>query len=466
MAMIGWFGGTAGDSADQVIYFTAGVADSITPTSYWVRHGSEYFWGTHIDENGNAYFVGQVTGTTVSFVMPGGAAVNKLSNSFDDMGRCANWLAKLRHGGCFVAGTKVTVSELPYSDARESNVWSETDWLSNDDYSFSPSPRFGEKGLGDEGLGFNLAYSQNSSVALQPSLLIPIEQVPLGARIPTKNPKPWEYDDSLPDPVQADWAKISITMHRNDGGIVDAELIRPRWWIAQHSIVAGKHLPMNIEELQVHGSALVTSIEDCPEIANCEGSVVTAKFLTREVNTIARVEILGVDGQIEVLEGTTIHPIWSVDRNDWVALGELTDGETLQSADGVATVLSITLVTCSLHVYNIEVHGEHVYQVGELGLLVHNTCDVILQNGESAIGFMTNSGQLIGKMSKSIQGGHKALADTIPNATSLCNSGQAFGFSVCKSSQGVKTVFGSGSFPHLSGAIPSHLKSLIANLVD
>ena len=49
------------------------------------------------------------------------------------------------------------------------------------------------------------------------SLLIPIEQVPLGARIPTKNPKPWEFDDSLPDPVQADWAKISIMMHRNDG---------------------------------------------------------------------------------------------------------------------------------------------------------------------------------------------------------------------------------------------------------
>jgi hypothetical protein len=25
-------------------------------------------------------------------------------------------------------------------------------------------------------------------------------------------------------------------------------------------------------------------------------------------------------------------------------------------------------------VYNIEVHGEHVYQVSELGLVVHNTC--------------------------------------------------------------------------------------------
>jgi Colicin D/Pretoxin HINT domain len=206
------------------------------------------------------------------------------------------------------------------------------------------------------------------------SLLIPIEQVPLGARVPTKNPKPWEYDDSLPDPVQADWAKIAITMHRNDGGIVDAELLRPRWWIAQQNIVAGKHLPLNIEELQVRGSAMVTSVEDCPEIAGGQGSVVTAKFLTREVNTIARVEILGVDGQIEVLEGTTIHPIWSIDRDDWIQLSELQEGERLQATDRIATVVSIAIVTCSLPVYNIEVHGEHVYQVGELGLLVHNTC--------------------------------------------------------------------------------------------
>ena len=139
---------------------------------------------------------------------------------------------------CTVAQNKVTVSELPYSVARESSVWSETDWLSNDDYSFSPSPRFGEKGPGDEGHGSEKleVRSVNSSEAelgllTYPSeaysLLIPIEQVPLGARIPTKNPKPWEFDDSLPDPVQADWAKISIMMHRNDGGIVDAELIRP-----------------------------------------------------------------------------------------------------------------------------------------------------------------------------------------------------------------------------------------------
>jgi Pretoxin HINT domain len=211
--------------------------------------------------------------------------------------------------------------------------------------------------------------------SLQTSFLLPIEDVPLGARIPTKNPRPWEYDDSFPEPNQATWAKLSITMYRTDGGIVDAELIRPRWWIKSVGIEAGKLLPMNIEELQVKGSALVTSVDECPEIAGGEGSVVTARFCTREVHTIARVEILGPDGQIETLEGTTIHPIWSEDRQDWVPLGELIEKETLRVADGPSVVLSLIILNQPIAVYNIEVHGEHVYQVGELGVLVHNAAD-------------------------------------------------------------------------------------------
>ncbi|MCU0721098.1 MAG: polymorphic toxin-type HINT domain-containing protein [Pirellula sp.] len=86
-----------------------------------------------------------------------------------------------------------------------------------------------------------------------------------------------------------------------------------------------------------------------------------------------RAEIVGSDGKIEVIEGTPIHPIWSVDRNDWVPLSNLVEGETLHSSRGIATILSLALVTCSLPVYNIEVNGEHVYQVGEMGVLVHNT---------------------------------------------------------------------------------------------
>jgi len=152
---------------------------------------------------------------------------------------------------------------MPYSQARESALWSETDWL-------------------EEKVSFRsnevLAVSQISTLTLQ-RLLIPIEQGPLGARVATKNPRPWEYDDSLPEPDQATWAKLSITMHRNDGGIIDAELIRPRSWIQSNRIEAGKLLPMNIEELQAHGYAEVSSIEACPDIADGNGSVVTARFI-------------------------------------------------------------------------------------------------------------------------------------------------------------------------------------------
>ena len=147
-------------------------------------------------------------------------------------------------------------------------------------------------------------------------------------------------------------------------------------------------LPFNLPELEVSGLALVTAIDDCPPIAEGEGSVVTARFVTREVHVVASVDVLGADGTVETITGTTIHPVWSVDRQEWVPLAELADGERLccdtesfglgfpssfpPKASGL--VLSVSLSRVSQPVYNIEVHGEHVYQVGELGVLVHNSC--------------------------------------------------------------------------------------------
>ena len=105
---------------------------------------------------------------------------------------------------------------------------------------------------------------------------------------------------------------------------------------------------------------------------------------------MASVDVLGADGTVETITGTTIHPVWSVDRQEWVPLAELADGESLccntesfglgfpssltPKASGL--VLSVSLSRVSQPVYNIEVHGEHVYQVGELGVLVHNHCPI------------------------------------------------------------------------------------------
>jgi len=288
---------------------------------------------------------------------PKGTALYNLYNKFDDAGRCANLATKVIHGGCFIEGTLVTVSSLPGQSTSTDSLWSNPSWLDD------PSPETPW-----------LASERYATVATRTELQVPIESVPIGARIPTKNPNRSEVDPQ-PEPDQATWAKLSITAEGSDGGIVDAEIIRPRSWILRNGICAGRMLPFNLPELEVSGLALVTSIDECPPIADGEGSVVTARFVTREVHVVASVDVLGADGTVETITGTTIHPVWSVDRQSWVPLAELADGETLQGLDGLAVVLSVSLSRVSQPVYNIEVHGEHVYQVGELGLVVHNVCD-------------------------------------------------------------------------------------------
>jgi hypothetical protein len=49
-------------------------------------------------------------------------------------------------------------------------------------------------------------------------------------------------------------------------------------------------------------------------------------------------------------------------------------------------VLSVALSRVSQPVYNIETHGEHVYQVGELGVLVHNVKGGLVPTGAKRLG--------------------------------------------------------------------------------
>ena len=307
-----------------------------------------------VHETDAAHDWSKFAGATGVEMLAGG--VTKLASSCDDVGRLGNTVRRFFGGGCFVAGTPVTLSELPTTSQLQEALWSNDSFLTDITDQFSGGTAL-----------------LQAAPATKQTVQVAIEDVPLGARVPTKNPNRWDYDDSLPEPDEVTWARFAFTIQRTDGGIVDAELIRPRSWIQANGIRAGHVLPMHIEELQIDGEATVTSIESCPPIAAGDGSAVTGRFVTRQVDEIAVVKVLGPHGQIETIEGTTIHPVWSVDQQDWIALGELEIGETLSSENGPATVLDVQVKHESTPVFNIEIHGEHVYQVGELGLLVHNT---------------------------------------------------------------------------------------------
>ena len=54
---------------------------------------------------------------------------------------------------------------------------------------------------------------------------------------------------ALPEPNESTRKRFSLTTRDDEGAIVDAEFIRPDWWIEENGIAAGELMPLAIEEL-------------------------------------------------------------------------------------------------------------------------------------------------------------------------------------------------------------------------
>jgi len=205
-----------------------------------------------------------------------------------------------------------------------------------------------------------------------------IATVPIGARVLAGNPRPDEFDDSFPEPVQSEWARVSFLIVRDDLSIVEAEFIRPREWIESLGLVKGTRLDLAVPELEIDGLAEVTAVRDCPPIAEGEGRVVTGRFVTREAVNVITVRLAnGTE-----IRATDVHPVWSVEREDWVPAGKLAPGEHVDALEGPVAVVSVERLESPLDAYNIEVHGEHVFRVTADGVLVHNACPEVLARGQ------------------------------------------------------------------------------------
>ena len=116
------------------------------------------------------------------------------------------------------------------------------------------------------------------------------------------------------------------------------------------------------------GLARVTAIEPCPKLEEGPGALVVAVYH----HWRAIVCDLRVEGGPEPIGVTPSHPFWSVDRGNWVPVGELRPGERLLGVTGTVQVQSLTLSEKEADVYNLEIEGDHCYRVGQQGLLVHN----------------------------------------------------------------------------------------------
>ena len=79
----------------------------------------------------------------------------------------------------------------------------------------------------------------------------------------------------------------------------------------------------------------------------------------------------GAVGKRDTIGVTAVHPFYSLTAGDWVAVGDLKEGEKVLAKSGAAIVISSRKREGIETVYNLEVKDWHNFLVGE-GLVVHN----------------------------------------------------------------------------------------------
>jgi hypothetical protein len=165
------------------------------------------------------------------------------------------------------------------------------------------------------------------------------------------------------------WRKLTLVMHTPQGDRFDITLLRPIGWLESCNAQVGSSIHLVVSEQGLDGLADVLAIEPCPSISSGVGRVVTGTF-THVRGGILRIRLAGLAKPLGV---TSNHSIYSSDRLDFVPAGELRVGETLRNLEGDVRIESIEQLGSEERVYNLEIHGEHVFRVASSGLLVHNS---------------------------------------------------------------------------------------------
>lgn len=175
------------------------------------------------------------------------------------------------------------------------------------------------------------------------------------------------------DITPALWRSLNFEMPKPDGSVTELGVLRPLWWIEKTGAKVGETIDLGMHEIGISGSAKVLSIGSCSVDSrdNPDGSqIVTGKIKHHNADVW---DLVFNNDTKKPLGVTANHPIYSLDRNDWVPAGELRIDEKVRTIDGTATLTSRSERPGRETVYNLEVHRSHAYHVSQLGILAHNS---------------------------------------------------------------------------------------------
>jgi hypothetical protein len=234
----------------------------------------------------------------------------------------------------------------------------------------------------------------------------PIEQIRVGDRVLARNPELLDRERPLIDEVDPPmWRKLTLKMPKQNGEALNVTLLRPNTWLEDRGVREGAEIILDIPEVGAIGPAVVESVEACPDLSEGRGAVVTGTF----VHQSERILALTLSCDSQPIGATSNHPFWSEDRQAFVLAEELEIGERLRCENGTDDVRVAAIVFQGRRepVFNLEVWGEHVYFVGQSGVLVHNnyfdTVTSRIKESEKLVKHAQESGQRVQKSLDSLQ---------------------------------------------------------------
>ena len=130
-------------------------------------------------------------------------------------------------------------------------------------------------------------------------------------------------------------------------------------------------IDLDLPEMGVAGPAWVTALRPCPQILPGTGEVVTGTFRHPATGIVLDVWF---EGETHPIGVTANHLFWNAERGVFMPIGEMMPGQKVRTFAGqTKRVLQILPRPGPQVVYNLEVYAEHVYHVGQQGLLAHNS---------------------------------------------------------------------------------------------
>ncbi|HVC97345.1 MAG TPA: hypothetical protein VND64_26930 [Pirellulales bacterium] len=200
---------------------------------------------------------------------------------------------------------------------------------------------------------------------------IAMKDVDLCDRSVGEHPDRSTVDETIPDVDPPTWRRLQLRMRKAGGNRLWMKLIEPLDVIEQMGAQVGGTVYLDMPEYGAKGEAEVLLLGPCPPVKAGVGNVVTGKFIHESDGELVDLLLVGDSTPTGV---TPNHLYWSLDRREFIGAGDLRPGERVSIASGETSVASVEPRPAVGMLYNLRIHREHVYRVGELGVLVHNSC--------------------------------------------------------------------------------------------